>query len=75
MPVNITLTIANNFDMPVTFTVNLGGNVVGGSKLTPQSPGLQASRTVPVETPLTRIPSTPRSAGAIPHTPPTTNAA
>jgi hypothetical protein len=76
MPVNITVTIANNFDVPVTLTMNLGGNVVGGSKLTPQSPGLQASRTVPVGTPLTRIPSTP-GAGAVPVTPvpPTENAA
>ena len=74
MPVDITCTIANKFDVPVTFTVQLGGIVVGGSMLTPQSPGLQASRTASVGTPLTRIPST-HGAGAVPVAPPTTHGA
>ena len=76
MPVDFTWNIATQFDAQVTFTVNLGGNVGGGPTLTPRSPGLQASRTVPVGTPLTRIPSTP-GAGAVPVTPvpPTENAA
>ena len=74
MLVNITLNIAPRFDVPVTFVVNLGGNVGGSSTLTPQSPGLQASRTASVGTPLTRIPSTP-GAGAVPVAPPTTHGA
>ena len=75
MGVDFTCNVAHRFDVHVTFVVNLGGNVGGSSTLTPQSPGLQATRTVPVGTPLTRIPSTP-GAGAVPVTPlaPTENA-
>ena len=76
MAVNITLNIAPRFvvDVPVTVVVNFGGNVAEKSTLTPQSPGLQASRTASVGTPLTRIPSTP-GAGAVPVAPPTTHGA
>ena len=66
--------VARDFNVPATVVVNLGSNVGGSSTLTPQSPGLQATRTVPVGTPLTRIPSTP-GAGAVPVAPPTTHGA
>ena len=76
MGVDVVCNVVRDFNVPATFVVNFGSNVGGSSTLTPQSPGLQATRTVPVGTPLTRIPSTPGAGGAVPVTPsaPTENA-